>query len=59
MTAVRIVFTVELAGASPSEVRARFLAALKTAIVNAQTSGRIDLAIAEELFRALPQLRDA
>jgi hypothetical protein len=43
----------EVSGASPSELRERFLEALRQAVQRAWADDRIDLAVTEELIRAL------
>jgi hypothetical protein len=40
--------------ASPRELRARFALALREAILRAALTGRVDLAHAEEFWRAVP-----
>lgn len=52
---VRIVAVFELYGASPRKLRERFAQALREAVQRAWADGRIDLAQAEELIRALPE----
>ena len=51
---VRIVAIVDVAGASPHEIRERFAQAIREAVERAWSVGRIDLPIAEELIRTLP-----
>jgi hypothetical protein len=40
--------------ASPRELRARFAMALRQAVLRAALTGRIEVAYAEELWRAIP-----
>lgn len=55
----RIVAVVEIDNASPSELRERFIEAVRAGIQRAWSAGRIDLAQAEELIRAMPAITRA
>jgi hypothetical protein len=50
----RILAIVDIADASPRELRERFVEAERSAIQRAYAGGRIDFAQAEEFIRALP-----
>ena len=52
---VRLVVEFDIEGASPREVRDRFIEAARQAIIAGQFGDRFDLAVAEELIRALPE----
>ena len=43
-------------GGSPRELRSRFVLAVREVIARGYLAGRIDQAVAEELFRAIPEI---
>lgn len=49
---------VQIRGKSPRELRDAFAAAIREEIFDAAASGRIELVIAEELYRTVPQEGD-
>jgi hypothetical protein len=51
---IRLVITVVADDASPRQLRARFACALREAVIRAALTGRLDIAYAEELWRAIP-----
>jgi hypothetical protein len=53
-TIARFYAAVEIGGASPRELRERYVEANRSAILRAYNAGRIDFAQAEEFIRALP-----
>jgi hypothetical protein len=51
---IRLAITVDPQGATPRELRARFVHALRAAVFLAALAGHVDIAFAEELWRAIP-----
>jgi hypothetical protein len=51
---LKIIALVDMDVATPRELRDRFIDAVRQAVTRAWACGRIDLAEAEELIRALP-----
>lgn len=52
---VRLVVVVDIANATPRELRERWICALRESVMAARAADRIDLPTAEELIRALPE----
>jgi hypothetical protein len=51
---IRLHVSLNLAGLSPRRVRQHFTIELRDSIARAAMAGRLDIAIAEELWRTLP-----
>jgi len=51
---IQLSITVNPVGASPRELRARFVLALRQAIARAMINRRLELQHAEELWRVIP-----
>lgn len=54
MNSIRLIVEFDPAGMQPREVRKAFAQALRDAIAQSRMSGDIDPAVAEELWRVVP-----